>query len=43
MFNGWNCVIMVMHLLSVFSLELHVKDVVGVICEAWLICSEFDL
>ena len=33
----------VMRFSLVFSLELHVKDLVRVICDAWLICSEINL
>ena len=37
--DGWKCVMKLMR----FSLELHVNDLVRVICDARLICSEFHL
>ena len=41
--DGWNCVMKVMCFSLVFSLELHVKDLVRVICDERLICSEIKL
>ena len=41
--DGWNCVMKVMRLSSVFMLELHVKNYVRVIREMRLICSEINL
>ena len=41
--DRWNCVMMVMRFSLVFLLELHVKDLLRVICDAWLICPEINL
>ena len=41
--DGWNSVMMVMRFSLVFLLELHVKDLVRTMCDAWLICSEINL
>ena len=40
--DGWNCVMKVMCLSLDLCLELHVKDLVPVICEVRLICSEIN-
>ena len=41
--DGWNCVMKMMRFSLVFLIELRVKDLVCVICDARLICSEIDL